>query len=1161
MDYSLLRKEGIRLLERMSGGEWTDFNAHDPGITLLEQLCYLLSDLAYRTGHEIPDLLAENGRPVGASLHPPDAILPTQPVTLADLRRVVLDVPGVKNAWVEPPGNGVPAFFSLPNQRELALHSTQLSARPIFLRGLYRVFIEPSGDVDSSRLRALAAERLHAVRALGEDLADITVLGTQPVQIEVALEVAPLDSPQALLAQVRTRLQDQLSPTVHLSTLADLLPGGAPFDEIFDGPRLARGLLSRESAESQQRRVAIHTSDLMHALLNLPSIRAVTRLRIAQSGAWEDWSLAIDADKVPRLDAAGSKVTLRRGGQVILRSSLLGVDGSGASAAVNSSTALGTRPDAGLPPPSARPRRVGHYASLQPQLPMLYGLGEGGLPESASDERKAQASQLKAYLLIFDQLCANQFSQLAHLDDLLAFDGPLQTYFAQAVDQPGLGLDAVRPLDAGHRQRLQALVETPGSDAALERKNRLLNHLLARFAEPIADYAQALPLADSARQKAALLRRYPELSSQRGTGSNLLREDAATPSGLETRLQLDLGLNAAAGERLILVEHIFLRPLREDFACDAQGQSLVNDRPLLAAPPLPDPYSLQVSFVLPAGVGRFVSPEFRGFLEDQLRQRLPAQLVPYVHWLDAAAWTPFSAAHGEFRRALRGYVARGYGLELANPASSLRPIDVRGARDVIIDLLQLGQTYPLADTDVQAQSMTVGYGMAATLYIDPAQVGVRYQLCESSGEPVAGYSVDGQGGIATLTGPSIQADHTYRVRAYKLAHPERFTYLVRSLPIKIGLNTNLPVSMPALSSAPIVDYGASVQVKVGKTQAGARYLLLNAQDQEVSVASVMGNSGEILLNTLPLYEDTVLRIRALRDTDLPEGQAVLTAILQTSLAVAVRANPAVVLQLPGSAIADYETPLELCIEASQSSVTYSAYVYSALDTDFVRQPSDVSGLLAVAVSGEDTVYLQAPACPFPFRAPTRPSQVVTLSGNGGLLRLTLPGLQDDSFVVVRAEKTHSAAPGLTSALQLNQSLAILVRPATVPALDLLLTPNSDGVTGSLQVSGGQPGVFYSFRLSQNSAELGLPAYFHKTDDSDASGQLNRGLEQAWFAIDLVIARDPSSEDSSSLTTRRPALPLVDLSALPSAGQLYVRAIKARTRVPWTLGRMITVRVA
>ena len=33
MDYGFLRLEGIRHLERMAGGLWTDFNAHDPGIT------------------------------------------------------------------------------------------------------------------------------------------------------------------------------------------------------------------------------------------------------------------------------------------------------------------------------------------------------------------------------------------------------------------------------------------------------------------------------------------------------------------------------------------------------------------------------------------------------------------------------------------------------------------------------------------------------------------------------------------------------------------------------------------------------------------------------------------------------------------------------------------------------------------------------------------------------------------------------------------------------------------------------------------------------------------------------------------------------------------------------------------------------------------------
>jgi len=40
LDYVRLREEGIRLIQRMSGEVWTDYNETDPGVTTLEQLCY-----------------------------------------------------------------------------------------------------------------------------------------------------------------------------------------------------------------------------------------------------------------------------------------------------------------------------------------------------------------------------------------------------------------------------------------------------------------------------------------------------------------------------------------------------------------------------------------------------------------------------------------------------------------------------------------------------------------------------------------------------------------------------------------------------------------------------------------------------------------------------------------------------------------------------------------------------------------------------------------------------------------------------------------------------------------------------------------------------------------------------------------------------------------
>ena len=53
LDYAALRAAGLRHLERLAGHLWTDFNDHDPGITILEQLCYALTDVAYRAARRI----------------------------------------------------------------------------------------------------------------------------------------------------------------------------------------------------------------------------------------------------------------------------------------------------------------------------------------------------------------------------------------------------------------------------------------------------------------------------------------------------------------------------------------------------------------------------------------------------------------------------------------------------------------------------------------------------------------------------------------------------------------------------------------------------------------------------------------------------------------------------------------------------------------------------------------------------------------------------------------------------------------------------------------------------------------------------------------------------------------------------------------------------
>ena len=55
IDWKTLRDEGLEYLQAISGHLWTDYNIHDPGVTLLELLCYAITDLDQRLSMNIAD--------------------------------------------------------------------------------------------------------------------------------------------------------------------------------------------------------------------------------------------------------------------------------------------------------------------------------------------------------------------------------------------------------------------------------------------------------------------------------------------------------------------------------------------------------------------------------------------------------------------------------------------------------------------------------------------------------------------------------------------------------------------------------------------------------------------------------------------------------------------------------------------------------------------------------------------------------------------------------------------------------------------------------------------------------------------------------------------------------------------------------------------------
>jgi hypothetical protein len=113
-DYARLRAIGITHLQQLGHALWTDFNAHDPGVSLLEALCYALTDLAYKAQLPIEDLLAEvlpDGSEPEQALFGARRILTSHPVTALDYRMLLVDCPGVDNGWL------VPSFTSTASAR------------------------------------------------------------------------------------------------------------------------------------------------------------------------------------------------------------------------------------------------------------------------------------------------------------------------------------------------------------------------------------------------------------------------------------------------------------------------------------------------------------------------------------------------------------------------------------------------------------------------------------------------------------------------------------------------------------------------------------------------------------------------------------------------------------------------------------------------------------------------------------------------------------------------------------------------------------------------------------------------------------------------------------------------------------------------------------
>ena len=772
-DYEYLRKTGVEYIQKFSGDIWTDHNLHDPGITILELLCYALTDLAYRTSFPVADLLTDNNEkgPSKNDFFTARKILTSHPVTINDYRKLILDrIPGIRNAWLEPLDDVdyVPSIYydkvknisSLtppPAGNEFELlrlkgrYSVKLEVEdfetvkkrhPHFLKTLAKFRNKDSTNTGSSAnadeyktcLTNYAKNLLLDSRNLCEDFEQIKVANEEWVAICADIELQPDANADDVFLEIHDLLYNYINPSIQFYSFKELLDKGKRTEDIFNGPAATRGFLDEDELNKHGNRDILYVSDVINLLMDkkrLPGILQIKSIHLSSYKKNDDGSFTILEDAqnyclhlkdkqnavFQFMQDAGKQDKkkifnhIRFSKGLIYFSPRRKPEYAGYDFVDYPSLPDDFEND--LPIPAGRYRKLSRYYSVQNDFPLTYYTGMDGIPNSESNLRKAQRLHSKAFLLFFDQLLADYLAQLDNLKNTFTWRGnvsspviqplpldqgmirDLRKILASENDEDAAMSDA--DFFANTYKKYSNILETPAKQK--KRRNKMLDHLLARFNELFVDYSvfkfqqnqegdffSEIATAETINDKIQFLKVYPVISGNRSHGFNYTKPVYAADniSGLQLRVQKMMGLVATRNKQLVtalnsidyktllqkiaanqvpannaekleitdnrfadfdrvfgfhVLEHILLRPLYN-----------TSPAPLSKLLPVcgegttgihddchePDNHSMQLTVVAPGWLAISNNMDFRAFTENLIRLEAPAHTALKICWLDPA---------------------------------------------------------------------------------------------------------------------------------------------------------------------------------------------------------------------------------------------------------------------------------------------------------------------------------------------------------------------------------------------------------------------------------------------------------------------------------------------------------------------------------------------
>lgn len=605
LTYAALRERAIELVQQYSGNTWTDFNIHDPGVTILEYLCFAFSDLAYRTNFSIEDLLANEEGLIDRkrnSFFTRKQILTTNPVTTDDYRKLIIDkVDGISNVWIEPVAS---------------------SAKMPYTKGLYRVLVQFNmNELEdyNTRTEKGKANRENEVcsgvkklllqnRNIGEDFEEPELLRACEIDVKADIVIDRSEIPEEILAEIYAVLHKTLNPELKFYSENEMIQKKFSPENIYNGPPLDNGFILDEDLK-RERPLEIDTADLVKVIVEIKGVLLVRSLFLFVNGTQiVNKNYKLDKSEFPFINLKNKEPLINlfiENDKIPVKQSLF------KSLLMKKEHYKGVRyaikqdKNAGEFMKRGNYRDVQNYFSIQNLFPAIYNLYE--IPPDVRRKIQlndkagnAKAKQLKAYLMIFEQVIANYLSQLANVDLVLSAPGNQpnpKTYFSQPLynipdvakilaafsmpDDYRFSMEwekFKRNMENSYRKFLNTEMES--EDVYYDRKTRVINHMLARFnyhpnKYPVELYVRLYGWKNSNDEKnailqwkAALLNDLPSLTQNRNQGFDYYEqswESESARGGFEEKMN-----------RLLFIKNPLNRYLSDVFNSD---QSSIHAKP------------------------------------------------------------------------------------------------------------------------------------------------------------------------------------------------------------------------------------------------------------------------------------------------------------------------------------------------------------------------------------------------------------------------------------------------------------------------------------------------------------------------------------------------------------------------------------------------------